>query len=48
MSGWLLSAVTLAYCFTAAELFLSGKTGLGVTFAGYALANLGLIYEMGR
>ena len=46
MSLWLIIAVTLAYVFTAASLFYADKTGMGIVFTGYAIANLGFIYDL--
>jgi len=46
MSLWLIVAVTLAYAFTAISLFCTDKTGMGIVFTGYAIANLGFIYDL--
>lgn len=43
MSEWLICLVTIAYLAVAAEYGLSGKAGLAVTFAAYAVANIGLL-----
>lgn len=43
MSEWLLAATGVAYLVTAVDLYLRGQVGLALTFAGYALANVGLI-----
>ncbi len=44
MSTWLLWLTTLAYAFVAADMARKGQW-LGVTFAGYAIANIGLILQ---
>lgn len=43
MSEWLLAATGIAYLATAVDLYLRGQPGLALTFAGYAIANVGLI-----
>lgn len=47
MSGPLLWLVTAIYVFVAADLARKGEW-LGVTFAGYALANIGIILSLPR
>jgi hypothetical protein len=46
MSGYLIGAVTLAYVATAVDLYLSGRVGLAICFAGYSVANVGLILDL--
>ena len=46
MSSGLLWVVTALYVGVGVSLYLDGRSGLGITFAGYALANLGLIYDI--
>jgi hypothetical protein len=46
LSTWLIIAVTLAYAFTACSLFANNKVGMGIVFTGYAIANLGFIYDL--
>lgn len=46
MSVWLLWLVTGAYVLTAFDLWQSDRGGLAVCFTGYALANLGMIWEV--
>jgi hypothetical protein len=46
MSGLLLWIVTGLYVGQAAVCFWSGQKPLGVVFAGYAFANLGLLAAM--
>ena len=46
MSVWLTSLVTIIYAITSGTLVYERRWGLAVMFGGYALANLGLIYEL--
>jgi hypothetical protein len=46
MSEWLIAACGFAYLLTAADLALRGQYGLALTFAAYALANVGLWLSM--
>ena len=43
MSTWLVVLVTLAYCWTALDQGFKGNYGTTVMFAGYAIANIGII-----
>ena len=43
MSTVLIAVCGALYLLTAADLWWEGKTGLALTFAAYALANVGLI-----
>lgn len=45
MSGPLLAFVTLIYIGVAVGYWMDGRNGMAVVFAGYALANLGLIAD---
>lgn len=45
MSTWLLYVVTAIYAVVAIDLARKGNW-LGVTFAGYALANIGVILTL--
>jgi hypothetical protein len=42
VSGPLILFVGVIYAYCAADLYLTGKEGLALAFAGYALANVGL------
>ena len=42
MSPWLILVVGAIYLYIAVESFYLGKTGLSLTFAGYAFSNIGL------
>lgn len=48
MSGWLIALTGLAYAYVSVELLLQGKTGLGLAYAGYAFANIGLFLAATR
>jgi hypothetical protein len=45
MSANLIACVGLIYAFISAQLYLSGKHGLALAFAGYAVSNIGLYLE---
>jgi hypothetical protein len=45
MSATLIALVGVVYAFIAANLYLSGKPGLALAFAGYAVSNVGLYLE---
>lgn len=42
MASWLIALTGLIYLYVAFELFMSGKTGLSLAYAGYAFSNVGL------
>lgn len=42
MSGWLICLTTLIYTCISIEQFYKGNPGMGITYAGYAFANIGL------
>lgn len=47
--GWLpLAIVTALYLWQAAEYWFRGGHAMALVFLGYALANLGLIWDFGR
>jgi hypothetical protein len=46
MSVWLVGLIGIVYLYIGFEQFLHGKTGTGIMFMGYALANVGLILEV--
>lgn len=49
MSGTLIGVVTLIYVAVAIALLLrDGRPGMALAFAGYALANIGLIWDLWR
>lgn len=43
MSNYLVCIVTLLYSLTSLSYFYNSNTGMGIVFAGYALANIGLL-----
>jgi hypothetical protein len=45
MSATLIAAVGVVYAFIAVNLYLSGKPGLALAFAGYSVSNIGLFFE---
>ena len=45
MSATLIALVGVTYGVIAANLYLSGKPGLALAFAGYAVSNVGLYFE---
>jgi hypothetical protein len=45
MSANLIALVGIVYAFIAANLYASGKLGLALAFAGYAVSNVGLYLE---
>ncbi len=47
VSAALTAVVTVLYTAIAAAHFAGGRPGLGLAFAGYALANIGLIMAEG-
>jgi hypothetical protein len=44
MSGWLIGIVTLIYVGVAVSFVLEGKPGMALTFLGYSVANVGIIW----
>jgi hypothetical protein len=45
MASWLIALVGVVYTIVAVQLLVTGKTGLGIAFIGYALGNVGLFME---
>lgn len=43
MSGWLIGLVTIIYVGVAISFWKEGNPGMAITFAGYSVANIGLI-----
>lgn len=46
MSATLLWIVTLIYTAVSADLFVKGQWGSAIMFAGYSLANVGIILAL--
>lgn len=42
MSSWLIALTTIIYISISIEQFYKGNHGMGITYAGYAFANVGL------
>lgn len=42
MSSWLIAGIGLIYLYIAVEQALKGNVGMGITYLGYALGNVGL------
>ena len=45
MASWLIAIIGVVYLIVAINLLVTGKTGLGIAFIGYALGNVGLYME---
>ena len=46
MSTSLVGLVTVIYVLVAISLYVEGRNGMCIAFVGYALANLGFIYDL--
>jgi hypothetical protein len=46
MSGWLMGVVTVLYSGVCLDQAWKGDAGMSLAFAGYALANIGLIMRL--
>jgi hypothetical protein len=46
MSGWLMGVVTVLYSGVCLDQAWKGDAGMSLAFAGYALANVGLIMRL--
>jgi hypothetical protein len=44
MSGWLIALTGSIYLYISLEQFLKGNIPMGITYAGYALGNVGLYW----
>jgi hypothetical protein len=42
MSAWLIAVIGVVYFIIACDLFMKGSVGLGISFLGYSLGNVGL------
>jgi hypothetical protein len=42
MSSWAIAAIGIVYFFIGCDLIRKGSIGLGISFYGYALGNVGL------
>lgn len=48
MSAWLIMIIGAVYSVVAIDLLVTGKTGLGIAFVGYAIGNIGLYMEAAK
>jgi hypothetical protein len=46
VSAWLLGVTVLIYTCVSIDLFLNARPGLALSFLGYALGNVGLIWAV--
>ena len=46
MNAWLMGAIAVVYGIVATKFFIDGRIGLGVSFVGYAIGNIGLVLEV--
>jgi len=42
MSAWLIALTTVIYALISIEQFIKGNNGMGIAYAGYTFANVGL------
>jgi hypothetical protein len=43
MNAWLIGFIGIVYTIVAIQFFLKGQIGMGISFLGYALGNVGLV-----
>jgi hypothetical protein len=43
MNAWLIGCVGVVYLYVAIQFFIKGQVGMGVSFLGYSIGNVGLI-----
>lgn len=43
MNVWLIAFIGLVYTAVAIKFFMDGQAGMGISFLGYALGNVGLV-----
>jgi len=43
MNTWLIGGIGIVYLFVAIQFFMKGQVGMGISFLGYALGNVGLM-----
>jgi hypothetical protein len=44
MTGWQLTVAMILYIWVGIDLWIEGKSGLALSFFGYAFSNIGLIW----
>jgi hypothetical protein len=45
MNAWLIAIIGVVYAIVATKFMLDGRMGLGISFIGYAIGNIGLVIE---
>jgi hypothetical protein len=45
MNAWLISGIGFVYLIVATKFMIDGRIGLGISFIGYAIGNIGLVIE---
>lgn len=43
MNAWLIGAIGIVYLIVAINFIMKGQVGMGISFLGYALGNVGLV-----
>jgi hypothetical protein len=43
VNSWLIGIIGIVYTVVAVQFFLKGQVGMGISFLGYALGNVGLV-----
>ena len=43
MNSWLIGFIGIVYTVVAIQFFMKGQVGMGISFLGYALGNVGLV-----
>jgi hypothetical protein len=43
MNAWLIGFIGFVYLAVAIQFFMKGQVGMGISFLGYALGNVGLV-----
>lgn len=43
MNAWLIGFIGIIYAIVAAKFFVQGQVGMGITYIGYAIGNVGLV-----
>lgn len=45
MNAWLIALIGFVYLVVAIKFMMDGRIGLGISFVGYAIGNVGLVIE---
>ncbi len=43
MNAWLIGLIGIVYTIVAIQFIMKGQVGMGISFLGYALGNVGLV-----